>query len=66
LISPSNFEGTQMHYPEYFTSDDIMEFEYEYNRILDIEENVGFWKINGELQLVAQKQQEELEELLVD
>ena len=55
-----------MHYPEYFTADDIREFEYEYNRILDIEENVGFWKINGELQLVAQKQREELEELLVD
>lgn len=55
-----------MQYPEYFTADDIMEFEYEYNRMLDIEENVGFWKINAELQLVAQKQQEELEERLVD
>ena len=51
-----------MSYPEYMTDDDIMEFEYEYNRLRDIEEGVGFWEINAELQVVAKKQQE----LLVD
>ena len=51
-----------MIYPEYFTADDIMEFEYEYNRLCDIQEGVGFWEINAELQVVAKEQQE----LLVD
>jgi len=51
-----------MIYPEYFTADDIMEFEYEYNRMRDIQEGVGFWAINAELQVVAKEQQE----LLVD
>ena len=50
-----------MFYPDYFTADDIMEFEYEYARYLEIENNKGpFWEINAELQVVAQKQQEEL------
>lgn len=48
-----------MRYPEYFTADDIMEFEYEYNRIRDIEESQGFWAVNAECQVVAQIQREE-------
>jgi hypothetical protein len=51
-----------MVYPEYMTDDDIMEFEFEYNRLRDIQEGVGFWAINAELQVVAKEQQE----LLVD
>jgi hypothetical protein len=51
-----------MLYPDYMTAEDIMEFEYEYNRMRDIQEGVGFWAINAELQVVAKKQQE----LLVD
>ena len=51
-----------MHYPEYMTQEDIMEFEYEYNRLRDIEEGIGFWEINAKLQVVAEKQQE----ILVD
>jgi hypothetical protein len=54
-----------MFYPANMTPEDIMEFEYEYNRLRDIQENLGFWEINAELQVVAQKQQEQ-EELLVD
>jgi hypothetical protein len=49
-----------MIYPSDMTPENIMEFEYEYNRIRDIQENVGFWEINAELQVVAQKQREEV------
>lgn len=50
-----------MFYPEYFSADDIMKFEYEYSRYLEIERNEGpFWETNAELQIVAQKQHEEL------
>jgi len=31
-----------MLYPDYMTAEDIMEFEYEYNRMRDIQEGVGF------------------------
>jgi hypothetical protein len=51
-----------MFYPDHMTADDIIEFEYEYNRLRDIQEGVGFWEINAELQVVAKEQQE----LLVD
>ena len=30
-----------MQYPEYFTADDIMEFEFEYNRYLDRDDPMG-------------------------
>lgn len=42
-----------MNYPADMTAEDIMEFEYEYNRYLDIQEGRGFWEINAELQLIA-------------
>lgn len=51
-----------MRYPQYMTAEDIMEFEYEYNRLRDIEDGIGFWEVNAELQVVAEKQQE----ILVD
>lgn len=41
-----------MRYPEYMTAEDIMEFEYEYNRWLDELE-----EINLECQIVAFEQQ---------
>jgi hypothetical protein len=51
-----------MRYPEDFTADDIMEFEYELNRLIDIEQGQGlFWEINAELQVVAQEQQERVD-----
>jgi len=49
-----------MQYPEYFTAEDIMEFEYEYARYLDIERHEGpFWEINAELQVAADQDREQ-------
>lgn len=43
-----------MNYPADMTQEDIMEFEYEYNRIRDIEEGIGFWEVNAELAELAE------------
>ncbi len=43
-----------MKYPADMTQEDIMEFEYEYNRIRDIEEGLGLWEINAELAEIAE------------
>jgi len=49
-----------MHYPEDMTKDEIAEFEYELNRIIDMERDEGqFWAINAELQIIADEQREE-------
>lgn len=48
-----------MYYPADMTQDDIMEFEYEYNMLRDIEEGIGFWTVNAELQTVAELQRQE-------
>lgn len=42
-----------MQYPEYFTAEDIMEFEYEYNRHLDREDPNSLIAVNEELQEIA-------------
>ena len=56
-----------MYYPPYLTGDAIMEFEYEYNRYLDIERGEGqFWEVNAELQLAAAADAEESELVEVD
>jgi hypothetical protein len=36
------------------TAEDIMKFEYEINRIIDIERDVGFLQINAQLQEIAE------------
>jgi hypothetical protein len=46
-----------MIYPEDFTADDIMEFEHEYNRFIDLQDPYSLASINAELQTVAEKQQ---------
>ncbi len=43
-----------MYYPAYMTAEDIMKFEYEINRIIDIERDVGFLQINAQLQEIAE------------
>lgn len=43
-----------MIYPQYFTPDDIMEFEYEYQRICELSDPASVTSINAELQAVAQ------------
>ena len=48
-----------MIYPDYFTQQDIMEFEYDLNKIIDIERGEGFWLQNAECQVVAQEQREQ-------
>lgn len=53
-----------MTYPEDFTADDIMEFEYEWERYCDLADPYSLASINAELQTVAEKQQ--LETLEVD
>lgn len=48
-----------MYYPADMTAQDIMEFEYELNRMIDIERGVGFLEINAELMALAQAIKEE-------
>ena len=47
-----------MHYPEYFTADDIAEFEYEYNRYLDLQDPHSTASVNAECRRVAEEQQD--------
>ncbi len=43
-----------MIYPPEMTAEEIEQFEYEINRIIDIERNEGqFWAVNAELQEIA-------------
>lgn len=42
-----------MNYPADFTREDIMEFEYEYNRWLDLQDPNSFEAVNAELQELA-------------
>ncbi len=42
-----------MNYPADFTADDIMEFEYEYNRYLDRFLPESLIAVNEELQMIA-------------
>ena len=43
-----------MFYPPEMSEQEIMEFEYEINRQIDIERGEGqFWAVNAELQVIA-------------
>ena len=53
-----------MTYPEDFTAEDIMEFEYEWERICDLADPHSLASINAELQCVAEIQQQD--QLAVD
>jgi hypothetical protein len=55
-----------MRYPADMSEFDIMEFEYEYNRILDIEQDIGFEMVNFECAIVADQQQQEVIDGLYD
>jgi hypothetical protein len=48
-----------MRYPEDFTAEDIMEFEYEYSLYLDLEDPYSLESINRELQVLADEQREQ-------
>lgn len=46
-----------MIYPANMSPEEIMEFEYEYNRLRDIEEGTGqLWAVNAEIQVVVNEQ----------
>ena len=46
-----------MRYPPDMTVQDIMEFEYDFNRLIDIDRGVGpYWEVNAECQIVAEQQ----------
>ncbi len=53
-----------MTYPEDFTADDIMEFEYEWERYCDLADPYSLLAINAELQIIAEQQRQET--LVVD
>ncbi len=43
-----------MFYPPEMTKEEIEQFEYEINKMIDIERGEGpFWEVNAELQVVA-------------
>lgn len=42
-----------MYYPADFTADDIMEFEYEMNRYIDLQDPHSLASINAELQDIS-------------
>ena len=46
-----------MNYPVDMTADDIMSFEYDYNRLLDMEYNEGYyWIENTQCQLAINEE----------
>jgi hypothetical protein len=48
-----------MYYPAEMTAEEIMEFEYEVNRQIDMERGEGqFWAENAECQIVADQQRD--------
>lgn len=47
-----------MHYPADMTAEDIMEFEYEYNRYLDLQDPLSLESVNAELQELANEERE--------
>lgn len=56
-----------MRYPEDFTEEDVMEFEYEYNRLRDMDEGRGLWAVNALLQEIANEEYEmSIRNLIID
>jgi len=48
-----------MIYPDYFTAEDIAEFEYEYEIYLGLRAQADFSEVNAECQAVALAQRED-------
>jgi hypothetical protein len=56
-----------MHYPADMTAEDIMEFEYEYNRYLDRQDPNSLIAVNEELQLIANEERDmSMRDLMID
>lgn len=47
-----------MHYPADFTADDIMEFEYEYNRYLDLQDPDSEVSVNARIDEIVEEERE--------
>lgn len=47
-----------MPYPQDFTEQDIMEYEYEYNRFVDLQDPKSLLLANAECQIVALEQRQ--------
>lgn len=56
-----------MYYPEDFTADDIMEFEYEYERWLDLQDPTSTASINARIdEIVEQEREMSMSDLVID
>ena len=56
-----------MHYPADFTADDIMEFEYEYNRWLDLQDPNSEAAVNARIDEIVEEEREmSISDLMID
>jgi hypothetical protein len=56
-----------MYYPDYFTADDIMEFEYEYNRHLDLQDPESEVSVNARINEIVEEEREmSMSDLVID
>jgi len=56
-----------MNYPDYFTADDIAEFEYEYNRYLDLEDSDSQATVNARIDEIVEEEREmSMSDLMID
>lgn len=47
-----------MIYPDYFTAEDIAEFEYEYNRYLDLQDPTSDESVNAQLNEIVEEERD--------
>lgn len=56
-----------MIYPDYFTADDIAEFEYEYNRYLDLQDPHSAVSVNARIDTIVEEEREmSMSDLMID
>ena len=56
-----------MVYPDYFTEQDIMEFEYEYNRYLDLQDPESPESVNARIDEIVNEEREiTMRDLIID
>lgn len=56
-----------MIYPDYFTADDIAEFEYEYNRYLDLQDPTSEAAVNARIDEIVEEEREmSMSDLMID
>ena len=56
-----------MNYPDYFTADEIAEFEYEYNRWLDLQDPDSEVSVNARIDEIVEEEREmSMSDLMID